>query len=219
MWPDGYIIYSTFFHLQQWTFGQYHKLAKVGSKFCQIWKKHSKITKYFDMLANVAIFHKIWLHCFLLFWIPCSFRLLRNIFGRRPEATEAFLVLPDRRLHGPLPASGVLQRLPKYPNLSSHRSIYPQPRCPASKVFFESGLFWKYSLIWCHYSVWSGWGSAGRVVASDTWGPRFEYSHEQILLERLDWRYWRPVRRVLIPIGLFLLIFDLPITITVWVST
>ena len=42
MWPDGYITYSLFGHLQQWTFAQYHKNGQSRLIFFQIWKKHSK---------------------------------------------------------------------------------------------------------------------------------------------------------------------------------
>ena len=60
VWADGYTTYSIFGHLQQWTFATNAiKMAKVFSKFCQIWKKHnSKIAQDFSMLAKVAKFAK-----------------------------------------------------------------------------------------------------------------------------------------------------------------
>ena len=48
MWPDGYISFPIFGHLQQWKFAQKcHKFAKVGSLFCQIRKKPFKICQRF----------------------------------------------------------------------------------------------------------------------------------------------------------------------------
>ena len=43
VWPDGYIIFSIFGHLEHWKFAQKYKMfAKVGSQFCRILNSYSR---------------------------------------------------------------------------------------------------------------------------------------------------------------------------------
>ena len=67
VWPDGF---STFGHLNQWKFAQWHtKFAKIGPKFSQIVNKSSKIALDFEDFTKMAKFRHIW-----WYWsLPASF--------------------------------------------------------------------------------------------------------------------------------------------------
>ena len=64
VWPDDYITFSKFGHLQQSKLAQLQqKFAKLGAKFCQKLNRPFKIAQVFQNFAKVAKHHQIWSHC------------------------------------------------------------------------------------------------------------------------------------------------------------
>ena len=60
VWPDDYITFSIFGHLQQSKLAQ---LQQKFAKFCQKLNRPFKIAKVFQNFAKVAKHHQIWSHC------------------------------------------------------------------------------------------------------------------------------------------------------------